>query len=94
MSGKDGKFQRPNGKGQAFIPTIDGDRLLLRMKASTPRFSGIGLRLTEALLRSTPLPRLMSRLVVERKLRAVDFAAEGDPAPYYMPPHYVRKHRP
>ena len=67
---------------------------MLSMKASTPRFSGIGLRLAEAALRSTPLPRLLSRLVVERKLRAIDFAAEGDPAPYYMPPHYQRKHRP
>ena len=63
------------------------------MKASTPRFSGIGLRLVEGALRATPLPRLLSRLVVERKLRDLDFAAEGDPAPYYMPPHYVRKHR-
>ena len=68
--------------------------MLLPMKASTPRFAGIGLRLAEAALRSTPLPRLLSRLVVERKLRAIDFAAEGDPAPYYMPPHYQRKHRP
>lgn len=64
------------------------------MKASTPRFSGIGLRLAEAALRSTPLPRLLSRLIVERKLKGIDFTAEGDPAPYYMPPHYVRKHRP
>jgi hypothetical protein len=64
------------------------------MKASTPRFSGIGLRLIESALKSTPLPRLLSRLVVERKLRAIDFATEGEPAPYYMPPHYLRKHRP
>ncbi len=63
------------------------------MKASTPRLSGIGLRLIEAALKSTPLPRLLSRLVVERKLRELDFAAEGDPAPYYMPPHWQRKHR-
>ena len=45
-------------------------------------------------MKSTPLPRLLSRLVVERKLRGIDFAAEGEPAPYYMPPHYQRKHRP
>ncbi len=64
------------------------------MKASTPRLAGIRLRLMETALRSTPLPRLLSRLVVERKLRAIDFAAEGDPAPYFTPPHYVRKHRP
>ncbi len=63
------------------------------MKASTPRFSGIGLRLVEGVMRSTPLPRLLSRLVIERKLRAIDFAAEGDPAPFYMPEHYKGKHR-
>lgn len=63
------------------------------MKASTPRLSGIGLRLVEGALKSTPLPRLLSRLIIERKLREVDFAAEGEPPPYYMPPHYQRKHR-
>ncbi|HEX8714570.1 MAG TPA: hypothetical protein VF706_03290 [Solirubrobacteraceae bacterium] len=89
-----GKFHRRNDKGHPFIPTIAGDSVLLSMKASTPRFAGIGLRLVESVLRATPLPRLLSRLVVERKLSAIDFAAEGDPAPYYMPPHYQRKHRP
>ena len=64
------------------------------MKSSTPRFAGIGLRLVESALKSTPLPRLLSRLVIERKLRDLDFAAEGEPPPYYMPPHYLRKHRP
>ena len=68
--------------------------MLLAMKASTPRLAGIGLRLFEGALKSTPLPRLLSRLVVERKLRELDFAAEGEPPPYCMPPHYVRKHRP
>jgi hypothetical protein len=63
------------------------------VKASTPRLSGIGLRLVESALKSTPLPRLLSRLVVERKLRDLDFAAEGEPPPYYMPPHWQRKHR-
>jgi hypothetical protein len=63
------------------------------VKASTPRFSGIGLRLIEGVMRSTPLPRLLSRLVIERKLRELDFATEGEPAPYYMPPHWQRKHR-
>jgi hypothetical protein len=48
----------------------------------------------DTVLRGTPLPRLLSRLVVERKLRDLDFAAEGDPAPLYMPPHYHRKHQP
>ena len=94
MSVGGGKFQRPNDIVHPFIPTFDGDSVLLHMKASTPRFAGIGLRLIEGALRSTPLPRLLSRLVVERKLRGIDFAAEGEPAPYYMPPHYVRKQRP
>lgn len=93
MSVGSGKFQRPNDKVHPFIPTIDGDSVLHVMKASTPRFAGIGLRLAESVLRGTPLPRWLSRLVVERKLRGIDFAAEGEPAPYYMPPHYVRKHR-
>ena len=77
-----------------FIPTFDGASVMPVMKASTPRFSGIGLRLVEGMLRSTPLPRLLSRLVIERKLRGIDFAAEGEPAPLYMPPHYGGKHRP
>jgi hypothetical protein len=63
------------------------------MKSSTPRLVGIGLRLVESALKSTPLPRLLSRLVVERKLDAIDFAAEGEPAPFYLPQHYQRKHR-
>ncbi len=94
MSGTDGKFQWTNRIDHLFIPTIFDGNVMPVMKASTPRLSGIGLRLMEAALRSTPLPRLLSRLVVERKLRAVDFAAEGEPGPYYMPPHYQRKHRP
>ena len=66
---------------------------MLVMDASTPRFAGLGLRLIEGVLRSTPLPRLLSRFMIERKLREIDFSAEGEPAPLYMPPHYVRKHR-
>jgi hypothetical protein len=62
------------------------------MDSATPRLSGLVLRLVESTMRATPLPRLLSRLVVERKLRALDFAAEGDPAPFYIPPIY-RKHR-
>jgi hypothetical protein len=88
-----GKFQRRNGNCQVFIPTIFGDKVMPRMKSSTPRLAGIRLRLAEGILRG-PLPRLMSRLVVDRKLREIDFAAEGEPAPLYMPQHYVRKHRP
>ena len=65
----------------------------ITMNSSTPRFAGLGLRLIEGMLRSTPLPRLLSRFIVERKLSELDFLAEGDPAPYYTPPHYQRKHR-
>jgi hypothetical protein len=61
------------------------------MNASTPRLAGLALRVAETLARSTPLPRLLSQQVIQRKLRALDFAAAGDPAPYYMPPPY-RKH--
>jgi hypothetical protein len=89
-----GKFQRPNDKCQGFIPTFFEANVMPAMKASTPRFAGIGLRLVEGVMRATPLPRLLSRLVIERKLREIDFAAEGEPAPFYMPPHYSRKHRP
>jgi hypothetical protein len=63
------------------------------MKSSTPRLTGIGLRIAEGILRG-PMPRLLSRLVVDRKLREIDFAAEGEPPPLYMPEHYKRKHRP
>jgi hypothetical protein len=89
-----GKFQCRNEKGHPFIPTFAEDSVMPGMKSSTPRLAGIGLLLVESALKSTPLPRLLSRLVVERKLRDLDFAAEGEPPPYYMPPHYVRKHRP
>jgi hypothetical protein len=64
------------------------------MKSNTPRLSGLGLWLAESALRATPLPRLLSRLVIERKLREIDFAVEGEPAPFYMPQPYRRKHRP
>ena len=94
MSVGGGKFQSRNDDWHPFIPTFVGDIVMSRMKSSTPRFAGIGLRLVESALKSTPLPRLLSRLVIERKLRDLDFAAEGEPPPYYMPPHYLRKHRP
>ena len=58
------------------------------MKGSTPRLAGLPLRVAETLLRTTPLPRLLSHRVIERKLRAIDLAAEGEPPPYYMPPPY------
>jgi hypothetical protein len=58
------------------------------MESTTPRLRGMSLRLVETLLRTTPLPRLLSHQIVERKLRAIDFAAEGEPAPFYMPISY------
>ncbi|MDB4965992.1 MAG: hypothetical protein JWN44_1681 [Myxococcales bacterium] len=64
------------------------------MDSTTPRFAGLALRLVESALRSTPLPRMLSRMVIERKLRAIDFRAEGEPAPFYMPMPFTRKHRP
>ena len=61
------------------------------MDASTPRLAGLTLRLAEGALKSTPLPRLLARLVIDRKLRALDLAAEGDPPPFYMPPPWKRR---
>jgi hypothetical protein len=60
----------------------------MSMNGSTPRIAGLSLRVAETLARTTPLPRLLSSRVIERKLYAIDFAAEGEPAPYYMPPPY------
>ncbi len=68
-----------------FIPTFVGRNVMPPMDASTPRLVRLRLRLAEGLLRATPLPRLLSRMVVERKLRDIDFAAEGEPPPMYMP---------
>jgi hypothetical protein len=58
------------------------------MESSTPRLHGLALRVAETLLRTTPLPRLLSHQIVERKLKAIDFAAAGEPAPFYMPQPY------
>jgi hypothetical protein len=58
------------------------------MTPSTPRFAGLALRVAETLVRATPLPRWLSQRVIERKLRAVDFAAQGNPPPFYMPTPY------
>jgi len=87
------KFQSRNTKCHFFIPILMRSNVTKIMDASTPRFVGLPLRLVERVLRSTPLPRLMSLLVIDRKLRAIDFAAEGEPMPFYMPLPYVRKHR-
>ena len=60
------------------------------MKASTPRLVRVRLQVVAQLVRSTPLPRLLAKLVVDRKLAAIDFEAEGNPAPFYMPEPYRR----
>lgn len=56
--------------------------------ATTPRLARIRLQVAEQALRRTPLPKLLARLVIDRKLAAIDFAAEGEPAPFYMPRPY------
>lgn len=56
------------------------------MKPVTPRLSGLTLKLTELVMRNTPLPRLLARRVIGRTLAAIDFTREGEPAPFYMPP--------
>jgi hypothetical protein len=62
--------------------------------ATVPRLSGRSLRLVSALLHSTvsgpPLRRSLGAAVIDKKLALVDFAAEGEPAPLYMPPSYRR----
>lgn len=60
------------------------------MDASTPRLRGVLLRLAESSLRATPLSRLLSHLMIERKLRGIDFAAEGEPSPYFAPRSWTR----
>jgi hypothetical protein len=87
------KFQSANEECHPFIPIFFRANVIGIMDPSTPRFAGLTLRLVESALRTTPLPRWLSRLVVERKLADIDFAAEGEPAPFYMPQHYIRKHR-
>jgi hypothetical protein len=93
VSGQAEKFQSANGIGQPFIPTFLRRNVMPQMNSSTPRLAGLGLRLVAGALRSTALPRLLSRLVIDRKLRAIDFAAEGEPPPFYAPPPYQAKHR-
>ena len=59
------------------------------MGPSTPRLAGLSLRLAAQALRAGPLARLLSRRVIEDELRSIDFAAEGEPAPFYVPPRWV-----
>jgi hypothetical protein len=58
--------------------------------SSMPRITGLSLRLAETLARTTPLPRLLSQRVIDRKLDTIDFAAEGNPPPFYMPLPFTR----
>ena len=58
------------------------------MDASTPRLAGLTLRAAGFALRLRPIARVLSNAVVEKKMREIDFAKEGDPAPFYMPRSY------
>lgn len=58
------------------------------MNATTPRFAGLRLLVAAEALRLTPLPKLLARLIVDRKLATIDFAAEGNPPPFYVPAPY------
>jgi hypothetical protein len=60
------------------------------MKSTTPRLARLRLLVAEHTLRLTPLPKLLAKLVIDRKLAGIDFAAEGHPAPFYMPAPYRR----
>jgi hypothetical protein len=60
------------------------------MHATTPRFAGLRLVLVERALSLTPLPKLLRKLIVDRKIDAIDFVAEGSPPPFYMPAPYRR----
>jgi hypothetical protein len=63
------------------------------MTKPAPRIAGRGLKLLSGLLRSPitgpPLRRVISAQAVDSRLASIDFAAEGDPAPLYMPPSYT-----
>ena len=63
------------------------------MTKPAPRIAGRGLKLLAGLLRSPitgpPLRRVISAQAVDSRLASIDFAAEGDPAPLYMPPSYT-----
>src|SRR5205085_9727996 len=79
-----------NEEHAPFIPFFFKSNLRHAMKASTPRLTRLPLLLVEHTLRLTPLPRLLTKLVIDRKLAAIDFAVEGHPAPFYMPAPYRR----
>ncbi len=57
-----------------------------------PRLSGRTLRFVSGLIKSAaPLRRALSQMVVDRRLEQIDFVAEGNPAPFYMPPTYRKE---
>ena len=62
------------------------------MTKPAPRIAGRSLKLLAGLLRSPitgpPLRRALSAQAVDSRLASIDFAAEGDPAPLYMPLSY------
>jgi hypothetical protein len=62
------------------------------MSRPAPRITGRPLILFSTLLRSAglgpPLQRALSAAVVDDRLAHLDFAAKGDPAPFYAPPPY------
>jgi hypothetical protein len=60
------------------------------VEKTTPRLARLRLLVAERALRLTPLPKLLSRLVFDRKVDGIDFAAEGNPPPFYMPAPYRR----
>jgi hypothetical protein len=70
-----------------FIPAILEGTLPNAMDKPLPRVTGPALHVVETLVRRTPLPRVWSRLIM-RHLSVIDFAAAGDPPPYYCPPAY------
>jgi hypothetical protein len=73
-----------------FIPAILGSTLRKAMDMPLPRVSGRALRVIETLVCKTPLPRLWSRQAIMPKVEAVDFAAAGEPAPFYCPPPWSK----
>jgi hypothetical protein len=73
-----------------FIPPFIKSNVGRAMTPTTPRLAHLWLRVAEQVLRVKPVPRLLTRLIVDRKLASIDFAAEGNPPPFYMPMPYKR----
>ena len=62
------------------------------MSKPAPRVAGRGLQVLASLLRAPisgpALARVLAAKSIEEPIASLDLAAEGDPAPYYMPPPY------